>query len=62
MQAGTAYMKQHKQVAGMVYRNICGQYGLEVPRLGWEAPLKVAEHDRAKILWDFQIQTDKKDG
>jgi len=25
----------------------------------WEIPPKVVENDRAKILWDFQIQTDK---
>ncbi|KAF1377421.1 hypothetical protein PFLUV_G00200640 [Perca fluviatilis] len=35
------------------------QYGLEVPRSKWQAPPKVAENDRAKILWDFQIRTDK---
>ena len=59
MLAGKAYMERHNQVAGIVYRNICAEYNLEVPRSKWEMPPRVMENDRAKILWDFQIQTDK---
>ena len=59
MLAGKAYMERHNQVAGIVYRNICVEYGLETPRSKWETPPKVIENDRAKILWDFQIQTDR---
>ncbi|XP_051920732.1 uncharacterized protein LOC127600296 isoform X1 [Hippocampus zosterae] len=59
MLAGKAYMERHNQVAGIVYRNICAEYGLETPRSKWETPPKVVENDRAKVLWDFQIQTDK---
>ncbi|XP_034750331.1 uncharacterized protein LOC117958165 [Etheostoma cragini] len=44
MPAGTAYLERHNHVAGIVYRNICAEYG---------------ENDRAKILWDYQIQPDK---
>uniref|UniRef100_A0A087YQ23 Uncharacterized protein n=1 Tax=Poecilia formosa TaxID=48698 RepID=A0A087YQ23_POEFO len=59
MLAGKAYMERHNQVVGIVYRNICAEYGLEAPRSKWGTPPKVVENDRAKILWDFQIQTDK---
>ncbi|TWW76591.1 hypothetical protein D4764_13G0012530 [Takifugu flavidus] len=59
MLAGKAYMERHNQVAGIVYRNICTEYGLEVPGSRWETPPKVLENKQAKILWDFQIQTDK---
>uniref|UniRef100_A0A087XGF1 Reverse transcriptase zinc-binding domain-containing protein n=2 Tax=Poecilia formosa TaxID=48698 RepID=A0A087XGF1_POEFO len=59
MLAGKAYMERHNQVASIVYRNICAEYGLEAPRSKWGTPPKVVENDRAKILWDFQIQTDK---
>ncbi|CAL9694852.1 unnamed protein product [Knipowitschia caucasica] len=59
MLAGRAYMERHNQVAGIVYRNICAEYGLETPRSKWETPPKVVENERAKILWDFQIQTDR---
>ena len=57
--AGSAYMERHNQVAGIVYRNICTQYGIEVPKSQWAAPQKVAENNRAKVLWDFSFQTDK---
>ncbi|KAF7649568.1 hypothetical protein LDENG_00139440 [Lucifuga dentata] len=61
MLAGTAYTERHNQVAGIVYRNICAEYGLEVPKSKWETPPKVAENSRAKVLWDFnfKFQTDK---
>ncbi|XP_037549573.1 usherin [Nematolebias whitei] len=59
IQAGKAYMEHHEQAAGIVYRNICAKYGLEVPQLKLETPPKVVEKGRTKILWDFQIQTDK---
>ncbi|TWW61003.1 hypothetical protein D4764_05G0010930 [Takifugu flavidus] len=57
--AGKTYMERHNQVAGIVYRNICTEYGLEVPGSRWETPPKVLENKQAKIPWDFQIQTDK---
>ncbi|TWW69265.1 COP9 signalosome complex subunit 1 [Takifugu flavidus] len=59
MLAGKAYMERHNQVAGIVYRNICTEYGLEVPGSRWETPPKVLENEQAKILWDLQIQTEK---
>jgi len=34
-------------------------YGLEVPKSKWLIPPKVVENDRAEILQDFQIHTDK---
>ncbi|TWW77705.1 hypothetical protein D4764_12G0010950 [Takifugu flavidus] len=40
-------------------RNICTEYGLEVPGARWETPPKGVENEQAKILWDFQTQTDK---
>ena len=60
MQAGTAYTERHNQVAGIVYRNICSKYGLDPPKSRWETPQKVVKNNRAKLLWDFQIQTDRK--
>ncbi|KAK1798039.1 hypothetical protein P4O66_000539 [Electrophorus voltai] len=46
-------------MAGIVYRNICAKYGLEVPRSNCDIPPKVVENYCVKILWDFQIQADK---
>ncbi|KAF7642936.1 hypothetical protein LDENG_00248050 [Lucifuga dentata] len=59
MLAGTAYTERHNQVAGIVYRNICAEYGQEVPKSKWETPPKMIENGRAKVLWDFKFQTDK---
>ncbi|KAJ0057310.1 hypothetical protein NL108_002264 [Boleophthalmus pectinirostris] len=59
MLAGKAYTERHNQVVGIVYGNICAEYRLETPGSRWETPPKVVENDRAKILWDFQIQTDR---
>ena len=60
MQAGTAYTERHNQVAGIVYRNICSEYGLDPPKSRWETPQKVVENNRAKLLWDFPIQKNRK--
>lgn len=46
-------------MAWIAYRNICATYGLEVPKSQWEAPPKVVENNRAKVLWGFELQTDK---
>ena len=43
----------------MVHRALCAEYGLSQPKNWWETPDKVNENDRAKILWDFYIYTDK---
>ncbi|KAK1802511.1 hypothetical protein P4O66_021789 [Electrophorus voltai] len=52
MLAGRVHMEHHNRAAGIVYRNIWAEYGLEVE-------YTVVENDRAKILWDFKMQTDK---
>ena len=58
MLAGKADMKHHNQVAGIIHRIICAEYGVEVPRTRWKTPPKVTDKERVKILWDFQFQTD----
>ena len=37
----------------------CTKYGLEVQDQSGQTPPKVIEKDQEKILWDFQIKTDK---
>nr|XP_020470896.1 rho-related GTP-binding protein RhoA-B-like [Monopterus albus] len=53
-------MERHNQVAGIVYRNICAEYRLEVPKSRWDTPPKVVENDQAKILWDIKIKTESR--
>ena len=40
MQAGTTF-----GMAGKVYRNICAEYGQEVPESNWTTPPNVIEND-----------------
>lgn len=49
---------RHNQVTEIVYRNICGACVLEVPNSQWET-MKVIAYNRAKVLWDFKVQTEK---
>lgn len=53
------HMECHNRVSGIVYRNICLEYKPKTPRSKLDTPPKVEETDKAKILFDFQIQTDK---
>ena len=57
--AGKAYIECHWQVAGIVDRNICTEYGPEVPGSTRKIPPKVIENKWVKNLWVFQVQTDK---
>ena len=43
----------------LVYRALCAEYGLSQPKNWWKIQDKVNENDRAKILWDFYMYTDK---
>lgn len=43
MLAGRACMERYNQGAGIVYRIICAEYGLEVLRSKWETPPSVVE-------------------
>ena len=56
--AGTDYTERHNQVASIVYRAVCVEYNLPHNKDWWVEPEKVVQNDRAKILWDFSIQTD----
>lgn len=58
MLASKAYVEHYNQVTGIVYRKISDKYGLEVPTSKWKMPPRVVENNRAKILWDFRVQTD----
>ncbi|XP_067944992.1 uncharacterized protein [Watersipora subatra] len=56
---GSTYTEPHNHVAGVMYRSLCDEHGLNKPQHEWKAPGKVNENDHAKILWDFYVQIDK---
>lgn len=53
------YTDKDNQVVETVFSNICATYRLEVPNSQWDTAPKVVENNRAKILWDFEFQTEK---
>ena len=57
--AQSEYKKRHDKVAQLVHWNLCIRYGLEHKRNWYEhVEETVTENNKAKILWDFSIQTD----
>lgn len=46
-------MENYNQVAGIMYRNSCTKYGLEIPES------TVFRNEWVKVLWDFHIQADR---
>ncbi|XP_062831655.1 uncharacterized protein LOC134297613 [Anolis carolinensis] len=56
----TDYKQRHNHVAQMIHWNLCLKYHLPAVKNWWDhKPAKVLENEHTKILWDFQIQTDK---
>lgn len=49
----------YSQTARILYRNICTMYGLEISGSKKVQRTTVIDKGWAKILWDFQIQTNK---
>ena len=47
-------------MAGIVYRNICTDYGPDLPNSRWETPQKVVDKHSVNFLCDSQTQTDRK--
>lgn len=45
MQGGQSIVERHNQVTGIVYRNICAKYELEI--IQWEIPLTMVKNVRA---------------
>ena len=59
--AATEYLTRHNEVARLVHRSICEVYNIKVARQPWHhVPEPVVETDNVKILWDFEIRTDRR--
>lgn len=51
IQTETAYTEWYNQGAGIVYENVCTEYGQrDHPMSGWEIPQKAVEDKKAKSL------------
>lgn len=52
-------MDSHTEVVGIEHKNIYVEYKLKTSNSKWESPPMMEENDWDKILWAFQIQTNK---
>ena len=58
--AGRENTKKHNEVAKYILRNLCADYGIKNPERAWmHQPEAVTETEEVKILWDFEIRTDR---
>lgn len=58
--AQTEYKKRHDKVATMVHWELCKQHGLHHSQKWYEHRADaVMENDNVKILWDFNVRTDR---
>ena len=57
--AQNEYKKRHDKVAQLVHWNLCKKYELKYAKNWYDHVTEsVTENEKAKILWDFTIQTD----
>ena len=58
--AGTQYLRRHNEVARIVHWNICKHFNIKRGKKHWlHVPEKVIDNSEVKILWDFEIRTDR---
>ena len=55
------YLNRHNQVAAQLYPDICRHYGIKVEAESWyqHKPEQVMDNEKAAILWDSLIITDR---
>lgn len=59
--AGTDYTTRHNEVGKILHRNICTQYEIQTSEQYWRhQPQSVTENEKVKLLWNFEIQTDRR--
>ena len=59
--AADQYLKRHNQVAPQLHMDICRHYGIKVEAECWyqHKPERVMENEKATILWDSPVITDR---
>ena len=55
------YLNRHNQVAAQLHLDICKHYAIKVDAQHWyqHNPEQVMENEKATILWDHQVKTDR---
>ena len=59
--AADKYLNRHNQVAAQLHLDICKHYAIKVDTGQWyqHNPEQVMENEKATILWDHQVKTDR---
>ena len=58
--AVSQYITRHNNVAKFIHWSPCTKFGLDHCECSWNhCPPSVVENDKVKLLWDFNIWTDK---
>ena len=59
--AADKYLNRHNQVAAQLHLDICKHYAIKVDAQHWyqHNPEQVMENEKATILWDHQVKTDR---
>ena len=59
--AADKYLNRHNQVAAQLHLDICKHYAIKVDAQHWyqHNPERVMENEKATILWDHQVKTDR---
>ena len=58
--AGSQYIRRHNEVAKILHHGICKQHNIQTAERTWmHQPEAVTETEEVKILWDFEIRTDR---
>ena len=58
--AQSEYKRRHDWIGRRIHWEVCRQYNVRVPDKWYEhLPERVIENEQVKVLWDFNIQTDR---
>ena len=58
--AGSQYIRRHNEVAKILHHGISKHHNIQTTERTWmHQPEAVTETERVKILWDFEIRTDR---
>ena len=58
--AQSEYKRRHDWIGRRIHWEVCRQYNVRVLNKWYEhLPERVIENEQVKVLWDFNIQTDR---
>ena len=60
MLTNSDYLNRHNRIASQIHWALCGKYGFDRSEQWWQHKVETdLENETSKILWDFNIYTDR---